>query len=67
MQDSVHFTKYNGLNPRATIIYIERLTGRGIYYQLCTLSIDFDDDESFQVVEKPSTLFKEKSSTDYGP
>ena len=29
------FTKHNGLNPRATIIYIERLTDRGIY-QLIT-------------------------------
>ena len=54
------FTKYNGLIPRATLIYIERLTDRGIY-QLYTLSIDFDDDESFPVVEKLNTLFKEKS------
>ena len=32
-------------------------------YQLYTLSIDFDDDESFQVVEKLKTmsLFNEKS------
>jgi len=49
----VDFTKYNGLNPRATIIYIDR----GVY-QLYTLSIDFDDDKSFQVVEKLGALFK---------
>ena len=51
------FTKFDGLDPGAAIIYRERLTDQGIN-RLYTLSIDLDDDESSQVVEILNALFK---------